>query len=77
MANKLLTWAEIEAGLVEMEKVRRIYHAEREAAVAAERERCAKLCEDSEVFEYDDPGGFFARLIRVSAPDALAGPPKA
>lgn len=34
------------------------------SAVAQERERCAKLCDDSEVYEEDDPGGFFARLIR-------------
>jgi hypothetical protein len=32
--------------------------------VAAERERCAKVCEDSNTFDYDDPGGFFAELIR-------------
>ena len=30
----------------------------------AERERCAKMCEDSGVFDRYDPGGFFARLIR-------------
>ena len=35
-----------------------------DAAAAAAAERCAKLCEDSNVFEYDDPGGYFARLIR-------------
>lgn len=34
-------------------------------AIAEERERYAKLCEASEVVEYDDPGGFFARLIRA------------
>jgi len=39
-------------------------HAYAAASVAAERERCAVLCEDSNTFEYDDPGGFFARLIR-------------
>lgn len=35
--------------------------------VAAERERCAKLCEDSDIFDYGDPGGFFADLIRKQA----------
>lgn len=34
------------------------------AAVAQERERCAKLCEESNTYEEYDPGGFFARLIR-------------
>lgn len=34
------------------------------AGVAAERERCAKLCDDSNIFDYQDPGGFFAKLIR-------------
>jgi hypothetical protein len=29
-----------------------------------ERERCAKVCEDSDVFDCDDLGGFFAKLIR-------------
>lgn len=33
-------------------------------AMAEGREQCAKACEDSNIFEYDDPGGFFARLIR-------------
>ena len=32
--------------------------------VSAEKERCATICDDSNIFEYDDPGGFFARLIR-------------
>ena len=32
--------------------------------VGAERERCAQVCEDSDVFVYDDPGGFFAGLVR-------------
>ena len=31
--------------------------------VAAECERCARACEDSNTFDYDDPGGFFAALI--------------
>lgn len=33
-------------------------------AMAEGREQAAKACDDSNVFEYDDPGGFFARLIR-------------
>lgn len=40
------------------------------ATVAAERERCAKLCDDSSIFDYQDPGGFFAALIRGPGPNA-------
>ena len=45
--------------------------------VAAERERCAKMCEDSDTFEYDDPGGFFAGLIRKTPNVADERQPKA
>jgi len=44
--------------------VARAYAAGAAASAVTERERCAMLCEDSNTFEYDDPGGFFARLIR-------------
>jgi len=47
-----------------MDDVARAYAAGAAAAAVTERERCAMLCEDSNTFEYDDPGGFFARLIR-------------
>ena len=32
--------------------------------ITAERERCAKLCEDSDTSEHEDTGRFFAELIR-------------
>jgi hypothetical protein len=37
--------------------------------VAAERERCAKVCEDSNTYDEYDPGGHFAELIRGSGPN--------
>ncbi len=33
-------------------------------AMTEGREQAAKACDESNVFEYDDPGAFFARLIR-------------
>jgi len=33
-------------------------------AMAEGREQAAKACDDSDVFECDDPGSVFARLIR-------------
>ena len=34
-------------------------------AIEAEREACAKACEDAETFIYDDPGASFAAAIRA------------
>ena len=46
-------------------------HNERLASFAAlVLEEAAKTCEDSDVFQYDDPGGFFAELIRALKPVA-------
>ena len=42
-------------------------------AMAAECERCAKMCEDSNTFAYDDPGEFFARLIRKTPNVLVSG----
>ena len=33
--------------------------------IAAEREACAKLCEDSNTWDLYDPNGFAANLIRA------------
>ena len=35
------------------------------AAVAAEREACAKVCEDLPAFDMDDPGSSAAKAIRA------------
>ncbi len=47
-------------------------HLERFAALvrAAERERCAKLCEGADAPMGDGPGAYFARLIRWVGPNA-------
>lgn len=41
------------------------YAAGREAGAAVEREECAKVCEDLEAFDYDDPGSSAAAAIRA------------
>jgi hypothetical protein len=47
-----------------MEKLRSTIQEVIDQEVLKEREACAKLCEESNVFDEDDPGGFFAQMIR-------------
>lgn len=42
----------------------RIFAAMR-AAIVAEREACAKACEDLDAYQEDDPGESFAAVIRM------------
>ena len=58
-------WFELKRGQPRPHNMRSALREVWETAQEQERERCAKLCEDSDLFEYDDPGGFFARLIRA------------
>lgn len=36
-----------------------------DAAINAEREACAKVCEDLDLYQEDDPGASFAAAIRM------------
>ena len=57
-------WREIGLGMPGGGATKRLIEDFAVAVEAAERERCAKVCEDSNTFDEYDPGGHFAELIR-------------
>ena len=67
MANKLLSEKEWTDSVQQIwdECIRKSIEEQIKEAVEAEREACAKMCEDLEVFNEDEPGRSAANAIRA------------
>jgi len=67
--EKSMTHEEQIAKLTEMLEIQQKLHETAidmlKPAIEAEREACAKLCEDSNTWDLYDPNGFAANLIRA------------